>query len=109
MSAPASTGFVVIVEFIVSGEFEANFHTAMIENAAASLRDEPNCEVFDVCRDPKRPERIYLYEVYGSKADFDFHLKTPHFLDFDQTVRDWVTEKKVETFERVSSAKKEQF
>lgn len=109
MSTPSSTGFVVVVEFIVRSEFAEGFHAAMIENAASSLRDEPNCEVFDVCRDPKRPDRIYLYEVYGTKADFDFHMKTSHFLSFDHTVRDWVAEKKVETFERVSSAKKEHF
>ncbi|PDS40304.1 antibiotic biosynthesis monooxygenase [Rhizobium anhuiense] len=107
MTAPASTGFVVAVEFIVKREFADQFHAAIIENAATSLRDEPDCETFDVCRDPKRPERIYLYEVYGSEADFDFHLKAPHFVSFDQTVRDWVAEKRVETFERVSSAKKE--
>ncbi|AJD43407.1 antibiotic biosynthesis monooxygenase protein (plasmid) [Rhizobium gallicum bv. gallicum R602sp] len=103
----ASTGFVVVVEFVVRTQFADNFHSAMTENAATSLRDEPNCEVFDVCRDPERPERTYLYEVYGSKADFDFHLKTPHFLGFDAMVRDWVAEKRVETFERVSSHKKE--
>ena len=105
MSAPPSTGYVVVVEFLVRNEFAESFHGAMIENAATSLRDEPNCEVFDVCRDPKRPERIYLYEVYGSKADFEFHLRTPHFLGFDKTVRNWVAEKKVETFERVSAAR----
>ncbi|MBX4901206.1 putative quinol monooxygenase [Rhizobium bangladeshense] len=108
MSAAASTGYVVVVEFIVRSEFAESFHAAIIENAAASLRDEQNCEVFDVCRDSNRRERFYLYEVYASNADFDFHLKTPHFLSFHETVRDWVAEKKVETFERVSSAKKGQ-
>lgn len=108
MSAAACTGYVVVVEFIVQSEFAERFHAAIIENAAKSLRDEQDCEVFDVCRDPKRPDRIYLYEVYGSKADFDFHLKTPHFVSFDETVRDWVAEKHVETFERVSTGKKEQ-
>jgi quinol monooxygenase YgiN len=103
----ASTGFVVVVEFVVRNQFADNFDAAIIENAATSLRDEPNCEVFDVCRDPERPERIYLYEVYGSRADFDFHLKTPHFASFDAMVRDWVAEKRVETFERISSHKKE--
>lgn len=109
MSAAASSGYVIVVEFIVRSEFAESFHAAVTENAATSLRDEPNCEVFDVCRDPKRPERFYLYEVYGSKADFDSHLMAPHFLRFDQSVRDWVAEKRVETFERVSSAKKEKF
>lgn len=102
MSKVNANGFVVAVEFLVRPEYLDRFLPAMMENASTSLRDEPDCHVFDVCQDPKQPERIYLYEVYGREEDFKFHLKSAHFLSFNEISQPWVAEKRVETFYRVS-------
>lgn len=56
------------------------FMEAMRINAAASVRDEPGCLVFDVLRDRSDPDRVWLYEVYTDKAAFEAHMQTPHFL-----------------------------
>lgn len=61
------------------GSLEA-FMEAMRINAAASVRDEPGCLVFDVLRDRSDPERVWLYEVYIDEAAFEAHMRTPHFL-----------------------------
>jgi (4S)-4-hydroxy-5-phosphonooxypentane-2,3-dione isomerase len=98
-----ANGFVVVVDFIVRPEHLDRFLPAMMENASTSLRDEPNCFVFDVCQDPKRPERIYLYEVYGAEEDFQFHLKCAHFVSFNEISQPWVAEKRVETLQRCSA------
>lgn len=56
------------------------FMEAMRINAAASVRDEPGCLVFDVLRDRSDPDRVWLYEVYTDEAAFEAHMQTPHFL-----------------------------
>lgn len=61
------------------GSLEA-FMEAMRINAAASVRDEPGCLVFDVLRDRSDPDRVWLYEVYTDEAAFGAHMQTPHFL-----------------------------
>lgn len=61
------------------GSLEA-FMEAMRINAAASVRDEPGCLVFDVLRDRSDPDRVWLYEVYIDEAAFEAHMRTPHFL-----------------------------
>ncbi|MDU9398183.1 putative quinol monooxygenase [Pseudomonas sp. zfem003] len=61
------------------GSLEA-FMEAMRINAAASVRDEPGCLVFDVLRDRSDPDRVWLYEVYTDEAAFEAHMQTPHFL-----------------------------
>ncbi|MDH1104864.1 antibiotic biosynthesis monooxygenase [Pseudomonas otitidis] len=61
------------------GSLEA-FMEAMRINAAASVRDEPGCLVFDVLRDRSDPDRVWLYEVYTDEAAFKAHMQTPHFL-----------------------------
>lgn len=61
------------------GSLEA-FMEAMRINAAASVRDEPGCLVFDVLRDRSDPDRVWLYEVYTDEAAFVAHMQTSHFL-----------------------------
>lgn len=56
------------------------FMAAMGVNAAASVREEPGCLVFDVLRDRGDPDRVWLYEVYRDEAAFEAHLQAPHFI-----------------------------
>ncbi|RWG04156.1 putative quinol monooxygenase [Mesorhizobium sp.] len=102
MKGGHANGFVVVVEFVIQKEHVDEFRKGIIENAATSLSDEPNCLVFDICEDPKRPGHILLYEVYRSQVDFDVHLTSKHFLRFHEITKPWVAEKKVEIFSRLS-------
>lgn len=95
---------VVVVEMEVKPEHLEAFHGKMLANARASREREPGCRQFDVARDPARPGRYYLYEIYVDAAAFQAHLKTPHFLAFDQETRDMLAAKKVDTFTRVDPA-----
>ena len=56
------------------------FMDAMRINAAASVRDEPGCLVFDVLQDRSDPDLVWLYELYTDEAAFEAHMLTPHFL-----------------------------
>ena len=42
-----------------------------------------------------RADRILLYEIYDDRAAFDAHIKTPHFLAFDEASAPLVADKTV--------------
>ncbi|GMG84607.1 putative quinol monooxygenase [Paralimibaculum aggregatum] len=88
--------YVVTVRFEIEPEMAAAFLGRMRRQAADSLRLEPGCRRFEICLDPPRPERVFLYEIYDDRAAFESHLASPHFRDFDRAVAPMVTEKTVE-------------
>ena len=92
---------VVTVDFVVGEDDQDRFLTRVLRQAKDSLT-EPGCRVFDVCVDRDRPGHVFLYEVYGTAADFDAHLQSAHFKAFDAEVRDWVVDKSIRQFERRS-------
>lgn len=74
---------VVLVEFALVPEQAEAFRRLILENAAASLRDEPGCRQFDVVEpEGAAGERIILYEVYDDAEAFEAHLATAHYADF---------------------------
>lgn len=94
--------YAVCVTFTVKpGAIDA-FLPLMLDNARRSREDEPGCRRFDVCTDPDRPERIFLYEIYDDRAAFDAHGKTSHFISFDEATRDMVADKQVTCWPEVT-------
>ena len=93
--------YVVAVEFEIKAEKLDEFHAQMIANAKASREREQGCRQFDVCADPAKPERIFLYEVYTDRAAFEAHLATEHFKVFDRTVAPWIAAKAVRSYARL--------
>jgi len=51
-----------------------------LEEAAASVRDEPDCYRFDVMRDRKNPNRLCFLEIYKDADALERHYETPHFV-----------------------------
>lgn len=89
--------YVVAVRFALLPEHASTFRSPMLENAATSLREEPGCHRFDVCFSDDGLH-CFLYELYTDRAAFEEHLRSGHFLRFnDQTAR-MVREKRVETY-----------
>lgn len=93
-------GYVVLVSITVNTGFGEHFAAAIKANAAQSLSAEPGCWVFDVAADGTGAE-FCLYEVYEDKQAFEAHLKSEHFLAFDELTRSWTASKTVKTFERL--------
>jgi quinol monooxygenase YgiN len=92
----------VVVEFRIATERVAAFHDAIVANARESLRAEPGCRQFDVCRDPAEPALFFLYELYDDAAAFEAHLETPHFLRMNADTAGWVESKSVRRLQRVA-------
>lgn len=96
--------FVVTVLFTLKPGDEDSFMPEMMTQARNSLALEKDCLVFDVCADESEPSRVFLYEVYTSKAAFDDHLQSAHFKTFSATVAPWLQQKQVETWTRMDNA-----
>jgi quinol monooxygenase YgiN len=93
--------YVVIVEFSIKPGLAVSFLERVRQQARDSLDGEPDCQVFDICIDPDRANFVLLYEVYSDRRAFDAHLASAHFSEFDTTVRDWVSDKRLACFERI--------
>ena len=93
--------YVVVVEFTLDPEHAQAFRQRVRQQAQDSLREESECHVFDVCIDSARDDFVLLYEIYTDREAFDVHLESAHFRDFDHEVRNWVSDKKVSTYEKL--------
>lgn len=92
--------YAVTVTFeIKPGQADA-FLPLMVENARASMRDEPGCQQFDVCRGADS-NVFFLYEIYDDEASFQAHLASAHYQTFDAAVADMVAGKDARTFGEV--------
>lgn len=90
--------YAVTVTFTPAPDAMERFLPLMVENARASLQNEPGCLQFDVCCGA---DSVFLYEVYTDRAAFEQHLASAHFRSFDAAVADLVAEKVVHTFDEV--------
>ena len=89
---------IIAVTFVLLEEHRASFLEAVLENARISQEEEPGCVRFDVCEGANGLE-VFLYEQYETDRDFDeVHLKSKHFLDFNEQTAPWVAEKKVSRY-----------
>jgi (4S)-4-hydroxy-5-phosphonooxypentane-2,3-dione isomerase len=87
---------VILAEFELHPGQEPEFRRLVMENAAASLRDEPGCSQFDVLTPEGGPgQNIVLYEIYDDAAAFDSHLATTHFVKFNQATASLIARKTV--------------
>jgi quinol monooxygenase YgiN len=84
-----------MVDFrLKAGTFD-RFRKLIVENARASLRDEPGCRQFDVVIPSGESDRVLLYEIYDDAAAFEVHKRMPHFATFDRDSAPFVTAKAV--------------
>jgi len=93
---------VVCVDFEIDPSQLAAFMLAITENAALSLAHEAGCQRFDICQDPERPNKIFLYEIYDDEAAFAVHKNTNHYHVFNAAVDGMVINKSVGLFDKVN-------
>lgn len=93
--------FAVVVTLTVNAADVAAFLPLIERNARRSLEHETGCLQFDVATDPSKPDEVFLYELYTDEAAFQTHLKTDHFLEFDQATKSMLSAKSVSTYRKV--------
>lgn len=82
---------VTLVQVHVKPAHIADFIEASRLNHEASTRETGNRR-FDILQDAGDPSRFVLYEAYASEADAVAHKSTAHYLQWRDTVADWMAE-----------------
>ena len=106
-SKERAAAFAITVAFeLLEGSFP-EFHRLVAENAALSVKLEPDCLRFDVLTptDVAGSKHVFLYEIYRDRAAFDLHLASEHFRQFDQRSRELVISKTVLAYAVQENAK----
>ncbi len=85
--------YAVCVTVHVIPEYTDDFIAATLKNARAT-RLEPNNVRFDVLQAVEDENRFMLYEVYKTPEDFTAHQQTEHYLEWRETVKDWMAQKR---------------
>ena len=80
---------VTIVHIHVKPEFVEAFIEACRRNHQQSIQEPGNLR-FDVLQLAEDPTRFVLYEAYESSEDAAAHKQTNHYLDWRETVANWM-------------------
>ena len=78
------SAFAITVDFTLKPGALASFRKLIEKNAQDSCAHEPGCRRFDVLVPIDTGDKVFLYEIYDSRAAFDAHLKTSHFDVFNR-------------------------
>lgn len=86
--------YVTLVHVHVKPEHLTQFIEATRVNHEGSVREPGNLR-FDVLQSVDDPTRFIAYEAYEDEASAKAHKETPHYLDWRDTVADWMAEPRV--------------
>jgi len=82
---------VTIVEVSVHKDHIDDFVVASAKNHKASIQ-EPGNQRFDILQSPEDTSKFILYEAYTTSDDAAAHKKTPHYLEWRDTVAPWMAQ-----------------
>ena len=83
--------FVTIVNVSVKDQFVDQFVEACKLNHEQSIREMGNMR-FDILQSADDPTRFVLYEAYDSQQSAAAHKDTAHYLQWRETVADWMAQ-----------------
>ncbi|SEN39496.1 antibiotic biosynthesis monooxygenase [Nitrosomonas marina] len=83
--------YVTIVHVSVKPEHVAVFKEACRLNHEGSIRESGNLR-FDILQSKEEPTQFVLYEAYKTQQDAMAHKETQHYLDWRETVAEWMAE-----------------
>lgn len=83
-----------IVTIYVRSDFLEDFIKATAKNHYHSIRESGNIR-FDVLQGDDDPTRFILYEAYHTEEAVIAHKKTDHYLEWRETVKDWMAKPRV--------------
>ena len=87
--------YCIIVKVELKPDSRDQFLAAMLDNARASVADEPGCLVFDVLEAREEAETFYLYEIYQDPEALQAHKQTPHYQSSRTMINDLIEKQSV--------------
>ncbi len=82
---------VTCVTVYVRDEHIDDFIRASVKNHSGSVQEPGNLR-FDILQCIINPSRFMLYEAYESEEASAAHKKTNHYLEWKETVADWMAQ-----------------
>lgn len=82
---------VTIVYVRVKPEHIEDFKEACEKNHRGSVNEPGNLR-FDILQSAEDPASFVLYEAYRDETAAAAHKETPHYLEWRDTVKDWMAE-----------------
>ena len=82
---------VTLVHVHVKSDHVNDFIEATRLNHEASVQEAGNRR-FDILQSAEDPARFILYEAYASSEDAAAHKETQHYLNWRETVAEWMAE-----------------
>jgi (4S)-4-hydroxy-5-phosphonooxypentane-2,3-dione isomerase len=79
--------YILMVRLTVKQDHIDDFIKASIADGTNSLRHEPGCLRFDIIQDETSPRLFALTEAYSDETAFEHHKTTPHFVQWEATVK----------------------
>ena len=80
----------LVVKIQMKAEYREQFLKEMWADAYGSEKKEPGCLMFNITHDKADPNVLYLFEVYRDDAAVEAHKKSPHFLKWLETTKEWL-------------------
>lgn len=80
----------LVLKVHMKAEYREQFIKEMWADAISSEKKEPGCMMFNIVNDNADPNILYLFEVYKDDNALQTHKKTPHFLKWLETTKDWL-------------------
>ncbi len=72
------------------------FRPLILENAAASVREEETCLQFQVLTAENDPDTYFFYEVYEGAAALESHRETPHYKKYMAAAGPMIAERNIQ-------------
>ena len=72
------------------------FRPLIEENAAAAVRDEPDCLRFDVLTAEDDPDTFFFYEVYTDAESLEKHRESPHYRKYMAAAEDMIEDRAIQ-------------
>ncbi len=88
--------FAILVTIKLKPGMGDAFRPIIMENGAASVRDEPGCQQFQIMTAEDDPDSYFFYEVYDSAEAFETHHRQPHFLKFREETQEMIAERAIQ-------------
>ena len=82
---------VTLVHVWVKPEHIDDFIIASTENHQNSIKEPGNLR-FDLVQEAEEPSKFVIYEAYESDAAAAAHKETAHYLNWRETVADWMAQ-----------------
>jgi quinol monooxygenase YgiN len=90
VTAQTKRNYIRIARLVVDSTQLDAYNAALKVHAEAAVRLEPGVLMLYAVQEKQRPSHFSVFEIYADENAYQFHITTPHFLRYKDTVKDMV-------------------